>query len=152
MTECDESEILPRMKRTALLIASAVLLAAVAAFAQSPIVSGSKVYIEPMNGFENYLTAAFQKKKVPLVVVADKSMADYIVTGNAEHQKAGWAKIVFTGNIHSDEQASISMVSAKTEEVVFAYAVNKKNTMHGMQTSAEACAKHLKSAIEKSGK
>lgn len=140
------------MKRTALLIASAVLLAAVAAFAQSPIVSGSKVYIEPMNGFENYLTAAFQKKKVPLVVVADKSMADYIVTGNAEHQKAGWAKIVFTGNIHSDEQASISMVSAKTEEVVFAYAVNKKNTMHGMQTSAEACAKHLKSAIEKSGK
>lgn len=140
------------MKRTALLIASAVVLAAVAAFAQSPIVSGSKVYIEPMNGFENYLTAAFQKKKVPLVVVADKSMADYIVTGNAEHQKAGWAKIVFTGNIHSDEQASISMVSAKTEEVVFAYAVNKKNTMHGMQTSAEACAKHLKSAIEKSGK
>lgn len=140
------------MKRTALLIASSVLLAAVAAFAQSPIVSGSKVYIEPMNGFENYLTAAFQKKKVPLVVVADKSMADYIVTGNAEHQKAGWAKIVFTGNIHSDEQASISMVSAKTEEVVFAYAVNKKNTMHGMQTSAEACAKHLKSAIEKSGK
>lgn len=140
------------MKRTALLIASAVLLAAVAACAQSRIVSGSKVYIEPMNGFENYLTAAFQKKKVPLVVVADKAMADYIVTGNAEHQKAGWAKIVFTGNIHSDEQASISMVSVKTEEVVFAYAVNKKNTMHGMQTSAEACAKHLKSAIEKSGK
>ena len=63
MTECHESEILPRMKRTALLIASAVLLAAVAAFAQSPIVSGSKVYIEPMNGFENYLTAAFQKKR-----------------------------------------------------------------------------------------
>ena len=97
-------------------------------------------------------TAAFQKKKVPLVVVADKSMADYVITGNAEHQKAGWAKIVFMGNIHSDEQASISMFDAKTQEVVFAYAVNKKNTMHGMQTSAEACAKHLKEKIEQDAK
>lgn len=142
------------MKRqfSTILIVSAVLLGAVAASAQTQIVAGSKVYIEPMNGFETYLTAAFQKKKVPLVVVADKDMADYIITGNAEHQKAGWAKIVFTGNIHSDEQASISMISAKTQEVVFAYAVNKKNTMHGMQTSAEACAKHLKSSIEKQGK
>lgn len=131
---------------------TAVMLSAISAMAQSQIAAGSKVYMEPMNGFETYLTAAFQKKKVPLVVVAEKDMADYVITGNAEHQKAGWAKIVFTGNIHSDEQASISMVSAKTQEVVFAYAVNKKNTLHGMQTSAEACAKHLKLAIEKQGK
>lgn len=141
-----------KRKASTLLLITAVLLVAVAASAQSQIISGSKVYIEPMNGFETYLTAAFQKKKVPLVVVAEKGMADYIISGNADHQKAGWAKIVFTGNIHSDDQASISMIGAKTQEVVFAYAVNKKNTMHGMQTSAEACAKHLKSAIEKQGK
>lgn len=117
-----------------------------------PIAAGSRVYIAPMDGFETYLEAAFQKKKVPLVVVADQSAADYIITGNAEHQKAGWAKIVFAHEVHSDDEASISMVSAKNKEMVFAYAVNKKNTMHGQQTSAEACAKHLKSAIEKSGK
>jgi hypothetical protein len=30
-----------------------------------------------------------------------------------------------------------------------AYAVNKKNMMHAHQTTAEACAKHLKEQIEK---
>jgi hypothetical protein len=52
------------------------------------------------------------------------------------------------GNLHSDEEASITMVNAKTHAVVFAYAVNKKNTLHGEQTSAEACAKHLKQKME----
>jgi hypothetical protein len=47
------------------------------------------------------------------------------------------------GNIHSDAAASVSMIDKKTGEVVFAYAVNKKSTMHGQQTTAEACAKHL---------
>ena len=119
------------------------------AVGQQQIAAGSKVYIEPMNGFETYMAAAIQKKKVPLTVVSDESVADYVMTGNAEHQKAGWAKVAFTGNIHSDEQASVSMVSTKTKELVFAYAVNKKNPLHGEQTSAEACAKHLKEKIEK---
>jgi hypothetical protein len=119
------------------------------AVGQQPIAAGSKVYIEPMNGFETYMAAAIQKKKVPLIVVSDETVADYVMTGTAEHQKAGWAKVAFTGNIHSDEQASVSMVSTKTKELVFAYAVNKKNTLHGEQTSAEACAKHLKEKIEK---
>ena len=83
------------------------------AVGQQQIAAGSKVYIEPMNGFETYMAAAIQKKKVPLIVVSDESAADYVMTGNAEHQKAGWAKVVFTGNIHSDEQASVSMVSTK---------------------------------------
>jgi hypothetical protein len=119
------------------------------AVGQQRIPAGSKVYIEPMNGFETYMAAAIEKKKVPLIVVSDESVADYVMSGNAEHQKAGWAKVAFTGNIQSDEQASISMVGTKTKELVFAYAVNKKNTLHGEQTSAEACAKHLKEKIEK---
>src|ERR1700680_56604 len=140
------------MKRTlcATLFTVALCLGASGvAVGQQQIAAGSKVYIEPMNGFETYMAAAIQKKKVPLTVVLDESVADYVMTGNAEHQKAGWAKVAFTGNIHSDEQASVSMVSTKTKELVFAYAVNKKNTLHGEQTSAEACAKHLKEKIEK---
>jgi len=52
------------------------------------------------------------------------------------------------GQIHADNVASIQMVDQKTGAVIFAYAVNKKNTLHGDQTTAEACAKHLK---EKAG-
>jgi hypothetical protein len=108
----------------------------------------STVYMEPMDGFESYLAAAFQKKKVQLVPVAEKDKADYIITGTSEDKKAGWAKMVVFGSIHSDAAASISMVDKKSGAIVFAYAVNKKNTLHGQQTTAEACAKHLQERID----
>jgi hypothetical protein len=53
------------------------------------------------------------------------------------------------GSWHSDEQASISVTGVQSGEIVFAYSVNKKNSAHGKQSSAEACAKHFKEAIEK---
>ena len=40
-------------------------------------------------------------------------------------------------------------MNLETSEVVFAYAVNKKNSLHGRQTAAEACAKHLKDIVSK---
>ncbi len=112
------------------------------------IVPGSRVYITPMDGFENYLAAALGKKKVQLVPVTDKDQADYVITGTSLDKKAGWAKIVFMGNIHSDNAASITMSDRKTGAIVYAYAVDKKSTMHGQQTTAEACAKHLQAHIE----
>jgi hypothetical protein len=110
--------------------------------------AGSTVYIEPMDGFENYLAAALQKKKVQVTLVAARESADFVIKGSAQHEKAGWAKVAFQGSIHSDDEASISVVNSKTKAVVFAYAVNKKNTLHGEQTTAEACAKHLQAHIE----
>ena len=136
-------------KLTAILILILSMLCGV--YAQETILNlpvDSKVYIEPMDGFENYLAAAIQKKKVQLMVVADRQAADFVITGTAQHEKAGGAKIAFQGSIHSDDQASISVVNTKTSAVVFAYAVNKKNTVHGEQTTAEACAKHLQAHIE----
>lgn len=110
---------------------------------------GATVYIEPMEGFENYLAAALQKKHVPLLPVTNESQATYILKGSSDEKKAGWAKVVFMGQIHSDNAASVQMIDRKTGAVVFAYAVNKKNTLHGQQTTAEACAKHLKEQIER---
>jgi hypothetical protein len=112
------------------------------------IVRGSKVFITPMDGFENYLAAAFGKKKVQLTLVGDKDLADYVITGTSLDKKAGWAKIVFMGNIHSDNAASVTMTDKKSGAIVYAYAVDKKSTMHGQQTTAEACAKHLEGHIE----
>ena len=112
------------------------------------ITPGSRVYIAPMDGFENYLAAALGKKKVPLIPVFDQSQADYVISGTSVDKKAGWAKIVFMGNIHSDNAASVTMTDKRTGAIVYAYAVDKKSTMHGQQTTAEACAKHLKAHIE----
>jgi hypothetical protein len=132
-------------------ILACILLAAAALPAQktaATIAPGSKIYIEPMGGFETYLAAALQKKQVPVVVVADKNAADFDMAGTSGHQNAGWAKTIFMGDIHSNDEASITVTNVKTSEVAFAYAVDKKSTLHGQQTVAEACAKHLKHLID----
>jgi len=113
------------------------------------ILAGSTVFIVPMEGFENYLAAAIQKKNVPLVPVASEQQARYVLKGTSEEKKPGWAKMVMMKQIHSDDAASVQLIDRKSGAIVFAYSVNKKNTLHGQQTTAEACAKHLKEQIEK---
>jgi hypothetical protein len=48
--------------------------------------------------------------------------------------------------------ASISVIEAKSSQVVFAYSVDKHGTTHQSQSAAEACAKHLKEFMEKGKK
>src|SRR6266404_5503498 len=86
----------PAQSPTAAPAANAALPAPAAApVAPTPIstkiVPGSKVYITPMDGFENYLAAALGKKKVQLIPVTDKDQADYVITGTSLDKKAGWA-------------------------------------------------------------
>lgn len=112
------------------------------------IPSGAKVYIAPMaNGFDSYLRAAIVKKKVPVVVVADKSTAQFEIAGTSESQKAGAAKIILLGNWHSTEDASIQVANLASGEVVFAYSVHEQSSSRGRQSAAESCAKHLKEKI-----
>jgi hypothetical protein len=113
------------------------------------IPSGSKIYVAPMAGFENYVVAGIMKKKVPVSIVADRDKADYEINGAAETQKAGWAKIVFTGNDSTNEEASINVTQIKTGAVVFAYSVHKGNSVRGKQSAGEAIGKHLNEAIGK---
>lgn len=49
---------------------------------QNEVKAGSTVFIEDMDGFGDYVAAAFHAKRVPLVIVTDKAKADYIVTGS----------------------------------------------------------------------
>ena len=114
------------------------------------IPAGSRVFITPIEGgFEIYLAASLVKKNVPVVIVNDRSKADFEITGISESEKAGWAKMLFIGSQQSNEQASMKVVNLKTDVIAFAYAVNKGNSVRGKQSAAEACAKHLKDKIEK---
>ena len=128
-----------------------ILLSTFTVFAQNPagqIPSGAKVFIAPMpNGFETYLKAAIEKKKVPVVVVDDKSTAQFEISGASQSQKAGAAKIILMGNWHSTEDASIQVANLATGVVVFAYSVHEQSSTHGRQSAAESCAKHLKDRI-----
>src|SRR5438067_9568295 len=113
------------------------------------IESGAKIFIAPMGGFDNYVTAGIIKKNVPVVVVSDRDKADYEIRGSEETEKAGWAEMLFLGSQNSNEQGSIVVRKIKTDEIVFAYSVNKLNSVRGKQSAGEACAKHLKEVIGK---
>jgi len=114
-----------------------------------PIEKGSRVYVAPMDGgFDTFLVAAIVKKQVPVTVVTDKTKADYEISGIAESEKAGWAKMLFMGSEQSRELASVEVVDLASGDVVYGYAVHKGNSYRGKQSAAEACAKHLKDRIE----
>lgn len=83
------------------------------------LTAGSRIFIEPMEGFETSLAAAFIKKKTPVSVVDDKANADFIITGSNAYHPAGWAKTLFVSpNAHAS--ASISVKDAKTGIMVYA--------------------------------
>ena len=107
------------------------------------------MFINQMGGYEAYIKAALDKKKVPVIMVESRDQADFELSGAAESQKAGAAKILLSGSWHSSEEASIKVTNIKTSVVAFAYSVHKSNSAHGKQSSAEACAKHLKDAMQR---
>jgi hypothetical protein len=165
-------------------LALVLLGISVVASAQAPqIKSGATVYIEPMGGYETYLAAAIAKKKVPLIVVADKSKADYLITSSVSHHTPSQpAVVVNNSNVNNttvnssgvtnnnggndafergfemaqarqaargSTSASISIIDAHSSQIVFAYAVGKAGNTNQIQSTAEACAKHVKAFIDK---
>jgi hypothetical protein len=103
----------------------------------------SKVFIEPMSGFETYLMAAMVKKQVPVTIVSDRAQAEYVLGGVSEDEKAGWAKTIFVSG-RSHATASVNLKEAKTGSLVWAYNVDKFASVRANQSTAEACAKHMK--------
>jgi hypothetical protein len=111
---------------------------------------GARIFISPIEGgYDIYLAAAMHKKEVPIILVTDRTKADFELSGVTDTEKAGWAKTIFMRNTSTAEQASIKVVNIKSSTVVFGYNVNKGSSARGKQSSSEACAKHLKEKIEK---
>jgi len=113
-----------------------------------PLAAGARIFIEPSDGFETYLAAAFIKKQVPVVVVDDKGKADFVITSKSYVQKASAAKTIFISGAPS-AGATITLKAANSGDVIWAYSVDKYNAARASQSTAEAVAKHLKERIEK---
>ena len=140
------------LKRLSILAVMVCLFFILDAQAQTKTVkiqSGSKIYVAPMGGFENYVIAGILNKKVSVVLVTEREKADYEIRGSAETEKAGWAKMLFMGSQNSNEQASVNVSDTKTGDIVFAYSVHKLNSVHGKQSAGEAIGKHLKEVVGK---
>jgi hypothetical protein len=139
--------------------------------------AGSAVYIEPMGGYETYLAAALMKKHVPLIVVTDKTKADFVVVSTVSRKEPAQPGIVINNRASTNigdnsgsndawnrgwdagsgyprpgalgrTDASISVMDPKTSQIVFAYSAGSYRS-NQMEKTAEACAKNLKDFIEK---
>lgn len=120
--------------------------------ADTLIPENSTVFVDEMEGFEHYLMAAMRKKSVPLIVVADPMKADFIIFGNADSKRAGWAKMFFLGSGLSGEMASMTMVNRKTKVVVFSDSSYRYNANRGKRSTAEKLAKYLGKKIKEDQK
>ena len=120
--------------------------------ADSYIIRDSTVFVDEMDGFEHYLMAAMRKKSVGLIVVADPMQADYIIFGNSDSKRAGWAKMFFFGDARSGEMASISMVNRRTKVVMFADSSHRYSAFKGKRSTAEKLAKYLGKKIKQDEK
>jgi len=99
-------------------------------------------------GFETYLAAAMRKKNVPLIIVADRSIADFEIDNTADMKGAGFAKKWLLGDFRRTTSASISMTNLHTGVVAYADASHKGLANRGLRSSAEKLAKYLKRKIE----
>jgi hypothetical protein len=118
------------------------------------IPEGSRVYIAYVSGlpgFENNLVAALQKKQVKMLVVNDRSQADFEINGFAQSQRAGWAKIIFGSGLPESE-ASFQLVNLRTGVVAYAVASYKVDSLNGNKSTAEHLAKNLRQKMEREEK
>jgi hypothetical protein len=121
-------------------------------------ISNPRIYIAPSGGFESYLAAAFTKKHVPAQVAGTKEQqVDYVLSAPPVQEKPETAggKIArclfaYCAGIEGSQAASVSLTDPKTNTVVWAYNVRKAGSKN-YQSSAEACAKHLKNWLEHRG-
>lgn len=120
--------------------------------APTRLMQGARVYIVPNQGFEDSLSAAITKKKVPVVVVEKESEAQFKLESTIDFKKGSTARAIFLGaaNDGSATTASLRVIDEATGAVVFAYNVHKYGSGNTQSTS-EAFAKHLKGFIEHGG-
>jgi hypothetical protein len=100
------------------------------------------------HAFENYLAAAFRKKGVRLLIVADKSQADFEINDSASSHGAGIAKKFLLGDFRKSTTASIEVVNLRTGVVAFADTSDRASANRGLRSAAEKLAKYLKKKMD----
>lgn len=114
-----------------------------------PFAPGARIYLEPMNGFEEYLAREIVKKKVPVVLVHDRLEADFILSGDAHvHKREFFTSFVLTTKGKGD----VSIRDAHTGNEVFTHKFKRAD---GNMTPyliydgwAVGCAKDMRKTLE----
>jgi hypothetical protein len=125
-------------------------------FLATRIPPNSKIYIapfksedttNPVEGFESYMAAALRKKGVPLIMVNDRSQADFEIAGSADKKGAGFAKKWLLGDFRRSTSASLTVTNLHTGVIAYADSSDRASANRGLRSSAEKLAKYLKRKI-----
>ena len=125
-------------------------------FLATRIPPNSKIYIapfksedttKPVEGFESYMAAALRKKGVPLIMVNDRSQADFEIAGSADKKGAGFAKKWLMGDFRRSTSASLTVTNLRTGVIAYADSSDRSSANRGLRSSAEKLAKYLKRKI-----
>jgi hypothetical protein len=151
-TSWEKFELIDKLKRDfswRTIVAIAMLLV----FSTLSHAAGIRIYIDPQEGFDTYISAAFTKKHVPAVITTDEKEADYKLTSkDEEHAESTGSKIarclfLYCIGMAGTNNAAVQLVNVQTKSVVWAYNVHKQGSSN-KQSVAEAIAKHLKQWLE----
>jgi hypothetical protein len=113
-----------------------------------------KIYLDPDDSFSSYLSAALQKKNVPVTITVDPTEADYTAQLQAKGSDGSILKSVLSrigaGNYNngSFNEVVMTIVDAKSKTVVFSYTRRKQSQNMDASSSlvtsvAECLAKNL---------
>ena len=124
---------------------------AVLAAPSAPVFApGAKLFIAPMDGFEQTLAQSILKKKVPVVLVKETAKADFVMSGSAHVKKRGFISgwVLDTGG-----KGYVSITDARTGSVVFTHKFKRADsnlTEYWIyQGWADTCASDLKKTMKK---
>lgn len=139
------------------LILALVLVSTGAALAADAHAVRPALYIAPSNGFQGALMAAMEKKRVPVVLMADAAGARYeldATPAKVKTQTTGSkvARCLFADCIGIEDSSTVSvqLTDNSSKQVVWAYSVHKQwGGSRNEQAMAEAVAKHLKQYLQK---
>ena len=115
--------------------------------------STPRIYIEPQDGFESYLSAAIVKKRVPVIVTQDRENATFILTSSVKAKeestgsKVARCLFAYCAGIQGTQSATVQLINIRTKDVTWGYNVIKGSAA-AYQSTAEAAAKHLKHYLE----
>jgi len=128
-------------------------------FLANRIPLNSKVFIapfksedasKPIDGFETYMTAALRKKGVPIIVVTDRTLADFEINGSEIAALVKMVDVSLTIDGSSGDfrgTASLTVTNLVTGVVAYNNALQPPISNKSLRSATEELAKYLKRKI-----
>lgn len=117
------------------------------------IPANSKIHVKELGaGLESYLKAEILKKKLPVVIVNDEALADFVIAGTGESKERKWHEGFLT-RTKDNSTGAIEVYRRESKETIWASEAGDRNmwvgawARDGQRKVADRLAGNLKKII-----